>query len=82
MTLDDAEEAMLELYCERSQMKDGLTVLDVGCGWGSLSIYIAKKYGNSRVSGICNSTTQKAYIEERCRYAATFIGGITVLQIV
>ncbi|XP_028807031.1 (S)-coclaurine N-methyltransferase [Neltuma alba] len=66
-TLDDAEEAMLELYCERSRIKDGHTVLDVGCGWGSLCIYIAKKYSNSRVTGICNSTTQKAYIEEKCR---------------
>ncbi|KAF7830437.1 (S)-coclaurine N-methyltransferase [Senna tora] len=66
-TLEDAEEAMLELYCERSHMKDGHSVLDVGCGWGSLSIYIANKYRNSRVTGICNSTTQKAYIEEKCR---------------
>ncbi|TYJ32546.1 hypothetical protein E1A91_A05G042900v1 [Gossypium mustelinum] len=64
-TLEDAEEAMLELYCERSQLKDGQTVLDVGCGWGSLSIYIARKYPNCRVTGICNSTTQKAFIEEQ-----------------
>ena len=69
MTLDDAEEAMLKLYCERSNLKDGHTVLDVGCGWGSLALYIAKNYTNCRVTGICNSTTQKAYIEEKCRYA-------------
>ncbi|KAM3757893.1 hypothetical protein ACB098_01G001800 [Castanea mollissima] len=66
-TLENAEETMLELYCERSQLKDGHTVLDVGCGWGSLSLYIARKYSNCRVTGICNSTTQKAYIEEQCR---------------
>ncbi|MBA0719414.1 hypothetical protein Golax_007101 [Gossypium laxum] len=66
-TLEDAEEAMLELYCERSQLKDGQTVLDVGCGWGSLSLYIARKYPNCRVTGICNSTTQKAFIEEQYR---------------
>lgn len=66
-TLEDAEKAMLELYCERSQLKDGHTVLDVGCGWGSLSLYIAQKYSNCRVTGICNSTTQKAHIEERSR---------------
>lgn len=59
---------MLELYCERAQLKDGHTVLDVGCGWGSLSIYIAKKYSNCKVTGICNSVTQKAHIEEQCRY--------------
>nr|POF16055.1 (s)-coclaurine n-methyltransferase [Quercus suber] len=66
-TLENAEETMLELYCERSQLKDGHTVLDVGCGWGSLSLYIAQKYSNCRVTGICNSTTQKAHIEEQCR---------------
>jgi len=70
MTLEDAEEAMLNLQCERSNLKDGHSVLDVGCGWGSLALYIAKKYTNCRVTGICNSTTQKAYIEEKCRYAA------------
>ncbi|KAL2237122.1 (S)-coclaurine N-methyltransferase isoform X1 [Sesamum indicum] len=66
-TLEDAEKAMLELYCERSQIKDGQSVLDVGCGWGSLSIYIAQKYPNCQVTGICNSITQKAHIEEQCR---------------
>lgn len=66
-SLEDAEKAMLELYCERAQLTDGHTVLDVGCGWGSLSLFIAKKYASCRVTGICNSTTQKEYIEERCR---------------
>ncbi|XP_058781118.1 (S)-coclaurine N-methyltransferase-like [Vicia villosa] len=65
-TLEDAEEEMLKLYCERSNLKDGHRVLDVGCGWGSLTLYIAKNYSNSRVTGICNSTTQKAFIEEKC----------------
>lgn len=64
---------MLELYCERAQLKDGHTVLDVGCGWGSLSIYIAKKYSNCKVTGICNSVTQKAHIEEQCRYFLYFL---------
>ncbi|PIN21542.1 hypothetical protein CDL12_05752 [Handroanthus impetiginosus] len=66
-TLDDAEKATLELYCERSQIKDGHSVLDVGCGWGSLSLYIAQKYPNCQITGICNSVTQKAHIEEQCR---------------
>ncbi|KAJ4951578.1 hypothetical protein NE237_028410 [Protea cynaroides] len=65
--LEEAEKAMLELYCERAQIEDGQTILDIGCGWGSLSLHIAQKYANSRVTGICNSTTQKAYIDERCR---------------
>ncbi|XP_042454417.1 (S)-coclaurine N-methyltransferase-like isoform X1 [Zingiber officinale] len=66
--LEDAENAMLELYCERAQLKDGQKILDIGCGWGSFSIYVAKRYKNCKVSGICNSSTQKAYIEEQCRH--------------
>ncbi|KAL2896905.1 (S)-coclaurine N-methyltransferase [Bienertia sinuspersici] len=65
--LDDSEKAMLDLYCERSKIEDGHTVLDVGCGWGSLSLFIAQKYSNCKVTGICNSVTQKAHIKERCR---------------
>ncbi|KAG9451744.1 hypothetical protein H6P81_004648 [Aristolochia fimbriata] len=66
-TLDDAEEAMLDLCCERAQITDGQTILDVGCGWGSFSLYIAGKYQNCRVTGICNSMTQKSFIEDECR---------------
>ncbi|KAL6344566.1 hypothetical protein AAG906_002471 [Vitis piasezkii] len=66
-TLEDAENAMLEMYCKRAQVEDGHTVLDIGCGWGSLSLYIAQKYTNCRITGICNSKTQKAYIEEQCQ---------------
>lgn len=66
-TLDEAEVAMLELYCERAQLKDGQSVLDVGCGWGSLSLYIAQNYPNCSITGICNSVTQQAYIQNQCR---------------
>lgn len=66
-SLEDAEKAMLEMYCQRSQLKDGHTVLDVGCGWGSLSLYIAQNHRNCKITGICNSTTQKAFIDEQCR---------------
>lgn len=58
---------MMELYCERAKIQDGQSILDVGCGWGSLSLHIAKKYRNCIVTGICNSTTQKAFIDEQCR---------------
>ncbi|KAF5783630.1 putative S-adenosyl-L-methionine-dependent methyltransferase [Helianthus annuus] len=57
---------MLQIYCEKSQVQDGHNVLDVGCGWGSLTLYIAQKYSNCKVTGICNSVTQKAHIEEQC----------------
>ena len=67
MTLDDDEEAMLKLCCKRSNLKDGYTILDLGCGWGSLVLYIAKKYTNCKVTGSSYSTTQKTYIEEKCQ---------------
>ncbi|KAJ4844329.1 hypothetical protein Tsubulata_050485 [Turnera subulata] len=86
-SLEDAEKAMLELYCEWSELKDGHTVLDVGCGWGSLSLFIAQKYTNSKITGICNSTTQKAYIEEQCRdlqlhNLETIVADISTFEIV
>ena len=40
--LDDAEEHMFALYCQRAQIQDGQTILDLGCGWGSLSLYLAE----------------------------------------
>ncbi|OVA08448.1 Mycolic acid cyclopropane synthase [Macleaya cordata] len=61
-TLDEAEEASHELYCERAQIKDGQTVLDVGCGQGGLVLYIAQKYKNCHVTGLTNSKAQKNYI--------------------
>ncbi|KAJ9550602.1 hypothetical protein OSB04_014647 [Centaurea solstitialis] len=65
-SLEHAEEAMLQIYCEKSQLQDGHTILDVGCGWGSLTIYIAQNYSNCKVTGITNSVTQKAHIEDQC----------------
>lgn len=66
-TLDEAEIAMMELYCERSQIKDGNTVLDLGCGFGALTTYVARKYPNCQVTGITNSAFQKEFIEEQCK---------------
>ncbi|KAJ3691988.1 hypothetical protein LUZ60_012338 [Juncus effusus] len=65
--LEESEIEMLDLYCERCQIKDGNRVLDLGCGWGSLSLYVAKKYKNCNVTGICNSVTQKTHIDQQCR---------------
>ena len=66
-TLDEAEEAMLRLTCERARLVDGMAILDLGCGWGSLSLWIAEKYPNSSVLAVSNSRTQRAYIEAQCR---------------
>lgn len=62
-TLDEAENAMLELYCSRAQLEDGMNIIDLGCGWGSLTLFLAQKYPNSKITSISNSKTQKSYIE-------------------
>ncbi|KXN90944.1 (S)-coclaurine N-methyltransferase [Leucoagaricus sp. SymC.cos] len=62
-TLAQAEECMLESYCGKAKLTDGMEVLDLGCGWGSLSLFLAEKYPNSKITGLSNSTTQKAYID-------------------
>ena len=61
--LDNAEVAMLELTCERAQLQDGLDVLELGCGWGSLSLYMAAKYPSSRITSVSNSHSQKKHID-------------------
>jgi cyclopropane-fatty-acyl-phospholipid synthase len=66
-TLDEAEEAMLRLTCERARLEDGMEVLDLGCGWGSLSMWIAERYPNCRVLAVSNSRTQREFIATQCR---------------
>ncbi len=62
-TLAQAELAMLDLYAERAQLADGQRVLDLGCGWGSLALWIAERYPASRVVALSNSHGQRAFIE-------------------
>lgn len=61
-TLVESEVAMLELYCERAELFDGMKLIDLGCGWGSLSLYMAAKYPNSTIISVSNSNTQRGYI--------------------
>ena len=63
--LAHAEAAMLELTCERAELADGQDVLDLGCGWGSLTLWIAARYPRSRVVAVSNSATQREHIEKR-----------------
>jgi cyclopropane-fatty-acyl-phospholipid synthase len=62
-TLDAAEEAMLNLYLERGRFADGQDVLELGCGWGSLSLFLAERFPKSRITGVSNSRTQKEFID-------------------
>ncbi|MCB9897661.1 MAG: class I SAM-dependent methyltransferase [Planctomycetes bacterium] len=65
--LDAAEERMLALTTERGGLVDGMHVLDLGCGWGSLSLWIAERFPDCRVLAVSNSGSQRAFIEARCR---------------
>jgi len=62
-TLAAAEEAMLALTCERAGVEDGMDVLDLGCGWGSLALWLAERYPNARITGVSNSALQRRSIE-------------------
>lgn len=64
-SLAEAEVAMLRLYAERAQLCDGLRILELGCGWGSLSLWMAEQYPNAHITGVSHSRTQKAFIDAR-----------------
>ncbi len=66
-TLAEAEEAMLELYDERAELRDGQAILELGCGWGSLTLWMAQRYPNARITAISNSHSQRRHIEAQCR---------------
>jgi cyclopropane-fatty-acyl-phospholipid synthase len=85
-SLDQAEDAMLQLTCERAQLTDGMDVLDLGCGWGSFCLWAAEHYPNSRVVAVSNSRTQKEYIDAQCRQrnirtVETITADVTHLQL-
>lgn len=85
-TLAEAEEEMLERVARRAGIEDGMEILDLGCGWGSLSLWLAERFPNARITGLSNSASQREFIlgqaDERglgnidvvTRNAATFDG--------
>ena len=64
-TLEEAETAMLERTCDRAQLDDGQDILELGCGWGSLTLYMAEAFPNSRITAVSNSAPQRRFIEAR-----------------
>jgi cyclopropane-fatty-acyl-phospholipid synthase len=61
--LDQAEAAMLALTCRRADLSDSQRILELGCGWGSLSLWMAQNYPGSRIVAVSNSRLQREYIE-------------------
>lgn len=75
--LDAAEEAMLALTAARAELADGQEILELGCGWGSLTLFLAERFPRSRITAVSNSATQRASIEARA--AAAGLGNVRVL---
>ena len=76
-SLDAAEDAMLALYGERAELADGQHVLELGCGWGSLTVWMAQHFPQSRITAVSNSRPQREYIEARC--AGLGLGNVRVI---
>lgn len=63
--IDTSEKDMLELTCRRAELQDGQNVLELGCGWGSLSLFMASSFPKSTFTVVSNSRTQKLHIDEQ-----------------
>ncbi|MBK9517558.1 MAG: class I SAM-dependent methyltransferase [Anaeromyxobacter sp.] len=75
--LATSDEAMLRLTVERAGVQDGMRLLDLGCGWGSLSLYLAERFPAARITAVSNSRDQRAFIEARAR--ARGLGNVSVI---
>lgn len=74
--LAHAEEYSLAQYCERAQLRDGQQILELGCGWGSLSLWMAAAYPNASITSVSNSNSQREYIMQQANAQ-----GLTNLQV-
>lgn len=75
--LDQAERAALEVTCDRAGIEDGMSVLELGCGWGSLTLWMAKQFPGSRITAVSNSRSQREHIE-----AQGELRGLTNLEVI
>ena len=66
-SLDQSEIDMLDLTIERSDIKDGMNILELGCGWGSLTCYMGNLFPKARITAVSNSHDQKKYIDSKCK---------------
>lgn len=76
-TLPEAEAAALEITCQRADLADGQEILELGCGWGSLSLWMAERYRNSHITAVSNSVPQRHFIESEAA-----LRGLTNLHVI
>jgi len=65
--LPEAEEQSLEQYIGRAELEDGMAILDLGCGWGSNTLFMAERLPNALVVGVSNSHGQRGWILEQAK---------------
>ena len=65
-SLDESESEMLRLTCKRAELVDGQDILELGCGWGSLTFHMAQNFPNSKITAVSNSNDQIKFIEKKC----------------
>lgn len=78
-TFAESEVHMLDLYCVRAGVKDGMSIVDLGCGWGSLTLHLAQKYPNAKLTAISNSASQRDYILSTATSRGLNVNNITVI---
>ena len=76
-TLDEAEAAALEQTCDHARIRDGQEILELGCGWGSLTLWMGEHYPQSRITAVSNSSSQRDFILQRARERG--LGNIDVI---
>ena len=64
-SLDESEHEMLKITCERAGLADGQDILELGCGWGSLTFFMAQKFPNSKITAVSNSNDQRNFINQK-----------------
>ena len=64
---NESEVEMLKITCKRAELEDNLNILELGCGWGSLTCFMGQKFPNSKITAVSNSKDQKKHIESRCK---------------
>jgi cyclopropane-fatty-acyl-phospholipid synthase len=78
-TFEESEVAMLEHYCELVGVEDGMHIVDLGCGWGSLTLHLAERYPNAKITGISNSRSQREYILTTAKKCGYNVENITIV---
>lgn len=76
-SLDQAEQEALARTCEHADLHDGQTILELGCGWGSLTLFMARRLPNSRIIAVSNSSSQRNAIQNQLR-----VNGLNNVQVI